>query len=295
MKEEKLAGKVAVITGASRGLGLAIARLYARQGARVVLAARSGNELEQGAAALRAEGWQALAYPCDVTDIEQVEALKRFAINQFGALDIWVNNAAIAGPYGATMDLSPGQFLLVLQVNLNGSYHGSVIAMDHFLKCGRGKLINIVGAGSKRPAANQNAYGSSKAWVRIFSLALARETRESGVGVFTLQPGLMETDLLTDIVTFEKNEKRLRAFMPILIRAGAKKPEIAARKALWLASAATDGRTGLEVRVGSSQAFLAGFLREAVRTLLRLPGRPVRLNIKIIPPASEQENHPSPG
>jgi NAD(P)-dependent dehydrogenase (short-subunit alcohol dehydrogenase family) len=161
------------------------------------------------------------------------------------------------------------------------------MAMRHFLPRKSGKLINILGAGSKKPAPNQNAYGSTKAWIRVFTLALAAETKESGVGVFALQPGLMDTDLLTEVVTFEEHAKRLREFMPFLIRAAGKKPEVAARKALWLASSATDGKTGLDVSVGSRLTFLMGFLREGLRRLLRLQTRPIEMNIKVIPSAFE--------
>ena len=280
-----LKGKVAVVTGASRGLGKAITTLFAREGAQVVLSARSEADIEQNAAALRAEGLEASAFPCDVSDPQQVEGLARFAIEKYGGFDIWVNNAGTAGPYGASLDLSADQFLSVLRTNIFGDYYGSVIAMRHFLPRKSGKLINILGAGSKKPVPNQNAYGSTKAWIRVFTLALASEYKQSGVGVYALQPGLMETELLTEIVTFENHEKRLRGFMPFLIRAGGKKPEVAARKALWLASPATDGKTGLDVRVGSQFSFLIGFLREGLRNLFKLPIRRVEMNIKVIPSA----------
>ena len=286
-----LRGKVAVVTGASRGLGKAIATLFAHEGAQVVLAARSQPDIEQIASGLQAEGFTAVTFPCDVSDPQQIEALARFAIDTYGRFDIWVNNAGVAGPYGATFDLSPEQFLSVLRTNMFGVYHGSRLAMRHFLPRKSGKLINILGAGSKKPAPNQNAYGSTKAWIRVFTLALAAETKHSGVGVFALQPGLMDTDLLTEVVTFQEHEKRLRNVMPMLIRAGGKKPEVAARKALWLASSATDGKTGLDVSVGSSLNFLLGFLREGLLRLLHLPTRPVVMNVKSIPSAFE----PLPG
>ncbi len=280
-----LKGKVAVVTGASRGLGKAITTLFAREGAQVVLSARSEADIEQNAAALRAEGLEAVAFPCDVSVPQQVEGLARFAIEKYGGFDIWVNNAGTAGPYGASLDLSADQFLSVLRTNIFGDYYGSVTAMRHFLPRKSGKLINILGAGSKKPVPNQNAYGSTKAWIRVFTLALASEYKQSGVGVYALQPGLMETELLTEIVTFENHEKRLRGFMPFLIRAGGKKPEVAARKALWLASPATDGKTGLDVRVGSQFSFLIGFLREGLRNLFKLPIRRVEMNINVIPSA----------
>ena len=282
-----LENKVAVVTGASRGLGLAITQLFAHQGAKVVLSARSKKDIEQLAANLRMEGLEASAFVCDVSDPKQVEALARFAIKTYGHFDVWINNAGAAGPYGATLDLSPDQFLSVLRTNIFGVYHGSTIAMRHFLPRKSGKLINILGAGSQKPAPNQNAYGSTKAWIRVFTLALAKEYKGSGVGVYALQPGLMDTDLLTEIVTFKEHEKRLRGFMPFLVRAAGKKPEVAARKALWLASSATDGRTGLDVSLGSRLSFLLGFLREGLRRLFRLPTRPVEMNVKIIPSAFE--------
>ena len=282
-----LNGKVAVVTGASRGLGKAIATLFAQEDAKVVLAARSQKDIEQVATELQTGGHAAVPFTCDVSDPQQVEALAGFAISTYGHFDVWVNNAGVAGPYGATFDLSPEQFLSVLRTNMFGVYHGSRMAMRHFLPRKSGKLINILGAGSKKPAPNQNAYGSTKAWIRVFTLALAAETKGSGVGVFALQPGLMDTVLLTEVVTFKEHQIRLREFMPLLIRAAGKKPEVAARKALWLASSATDGKTGLEVSVGSSLTFLLGFLREGLRRLLRLPSRPVAMNVKAIPSAFE--------
>jgi glucose 1-dehydrogenase len=280
-----LAGKVAVVTGASRGLGKAIARVYALQGASVVLSARTRKDLEQNAAELRAQGCEAAAFVCDVSDLEQVEALARFTIERYGGFDIWVNNAAVAGPYGATLNLSAEDFLTPLRTNIIGTYNGSLTAMRHFLARKSGKLINLLGAGSRKPAPNQNAYGSTKTWIRVFTLALAKEYRGSGVGVFALQPGLMDTDLLGQVVTYTPYEQRLRSAMPLLIRAAGSQPEVPARKALWLASSATDGRTGLELRVGSMLGFLAGFLGEGLRRLLRLPVRPVELDVKIIPSA----------
>jgi NAD(P)-dependent dehydrogenase (short-subunit alcohol dehydrogenase family) len=282
-----LEGKIAVITGASRGLGKAIAQLFAREGAKVVLSSRTQHDIEQNAADLRKEGLEASAFVCDISDPKQVESLARFTIKEYGCFDIWVNNAGIAGPYGATLDLSPDQFLSVLQTNMFGGYYGSMTAMRHFLPRKSGKLINILGAGSKKPVPNQNAYGSTKSWIRVFTLAMAQEYKDSGVGVYTLQPGLMGTDLLTEIVTFEPYGKRLRGFMPFLIRAAGKNPEVAARTVLWLASSASDGKTSLDVSVSSQFTFLFGFLREGFRSLFRLSARPVEMNIKIISSAFE--------
>ncbi len=277
-----LEGKVAIITGASRGLGKSTASLFAREGAKVVLSARSKTDIEGIAASLRSEGCEAVSFPCDVSDPIQIENLARFSLQVYGNFDIWINNAGTAGPYGHTFDIPSDQFLSVLKTNIFGVFYGSSIAMRHFLPRNSGKLINILGAGSRKPAPNQNAYGSTKSWIRVFTLALAEEYKNNGVGVFVLQPGLMETDLLTDITTFAPFEKRLQSFMPFLIHAAGKKPEIAARKVLWLASSATDRKTGLDISVSSPYAFIIGFLREGFRRLFRLPVRPIEMNIQII-------------
>ncbi len=283
----KLDGKVAVVTGASRGLGLAIARLFARQGARVVLSARSEDAIREAAETLRSEGLEAGAFACDVSDRQQVEGLARFALERHESFDIWVNNAGIAGPYGATLNIAPDDFLAVLRTNVFGTYYGSVTAMRHFLRRGSGKLINILGAGDRNPVPNQNPYASSKSWIRAFTLALAKEYKDSGVGVFAFQPGLMETDLLTEVTTYAEYEKRLHRIMPFLIGAIGRQPEEPARKALWLASSATDGRTGLYVRGSSTFRVLAGFLRAGARRLLHLPERKIEIRTRILPSAFE--------
>ncbi len=278
-----LEGKVAVITGASRGLGKAIAEAYAEAGAKVILSARSKIDIERNVSSLKAQGFEAAAFTCDVSDPQQVEALARFAIQTYGQFDIWVNNAGIGGPYGASLDIAPEDFLGVLRTNIFGAYYGSTLAMRHFLPRKSGKLINILGAGDKRPVANQNPYGSTKSWIRVFTLALAKEYKDSGVGVYAFQPGLMDTELLTEVTTFAEHEKRLKSIMPFLIRAIGKSPQVPAHKAVWLASSATDGKTGLYVQAGSSLSILFGFLREGLRQLFRLPARKVEIHTKIIP------------
>jgi len=139
-----LENKVSIITGASRGLGKVTATLFAQEGARVVLAARTRQDIEQIAAGLVSQGYAAVTFPCDVSDPLQIEALANFAIHTYGHFDVWVNNAGVAGPYGATLDLTPEQFLSVLRTNMFGVYYGSSMAMRHFLPRKSGKLINIL-------------------------------------------------------------------------------------------------------------------------------------------------------
>jgi NADP-dependent 3-hydroxy acid dehydrogenase YdfG len=158
--------------------------------------------------------------------------------------------------------------------------------MKHFLAQRSGKLINVLGAGAKSPVPMQNAYGSSKAWVRAFTLALVSETRGSGVGVYAFNPGMVLTDLLTNVQVINGHEERLKKF-PMVVRMIAKPPELPARKALWLASSATDGKTGLVVNMFSPVVMLQGVLREGLRSLFKRPAPPLDIHITSVPPEKE--------
>lgn len=277
-----LAGKVAVITGASRGLGLAIAQTYAQAGAAVVLAARSVDAVQREADALNAAGFRAAAFGCDVGDKAQVDALAAFAVATFGQFDIWVNNAGVAGVYGPTVDVPVPRFEAVIQTNILGAYYGSHAAIEHFLPRKTGKLINLLGRGDDGPVKYQNAYGPSKIWIRSFTLGLAQEYKDSGIGVYAFNPGLVDTDLLRQVDAVAGYEDKLK-FFGTIIRLWANPPAVPAEKALWLASSATDGKTGLVVSVLSKQRLAAGIVRELGRRLRRQPIPETALQITSVP------------
>ena len=157
-----LEGKVAVITGGTRGLGLAIAKAFVNAGAAVVVSSRSQKSVEETVTAMNNAGGRATGIACDVSELDQVQALAEHAIQSLGHFDIWINNAGIYAPYGETAAISPVDFTRVIQTNLMGTYHGSLVAMRHFLARGSGKLINMLGRGDREPAPFQNAYGSSR-------------------------------------------------------------------------------------------------------------------------------------
>lgn len=280
-----LQDKVAVITGGTRGLGLEIARAYAAQGAQVVIASRSQDSVNQALSLLEREGFSAAGIPCQVASREEVERLASFALETFGRLDIWVNNAALSAPYGPTAAIDPEIFEDVLRTNILGVYHGSRIALQIFLGSNQGKLINILGVGERRPRPMQSAYTSTKAWVKSFTRGLADEYKETGIGIFAFNPGLMETDIVQNIQAIQGYESGLKPF--ITVRKLFSQPaEIPARKALWLASSATDGKTGLEVRQMTTGTMLAGMLRFLFDKISGKPQPEIKMNITTIPPAA---------
>jgi pyruvate,water dikinase len=280
-----LQDKVAVITGGSRGLGLAIAKAYTQEGARVVIGSRSSTSIEQAITAIRSQGGQATGQPCDVMDLEQVQSLAQHALREFGRLDIWVNNAGIGAPIGPTIHIPPKYMNEVINTNINGVYNGSWTAMQHFLQQGAGKLINISGRGEKTPTPNFNPYGASKSWIYSFTMALAKEYRHSGVGVFLFQPGLVRSDMMGHLYFIEGYEEELLRIFRVVARLFSLPPHLPSQKAVWLASEATDGQTGLHVNLLRPGTMLKGIGKEMLRIVTRKPVPPLNSKISLVPPA----------
>ena len=280
-----LDGKVAVVTGSTRGLGLGIAQAFAAEGASVMLASRTQQSVDTAVQQFKAAGRNAAGRVIDVGSLEQMNELVQATLQQYGRLDIWVNNAGVAGPYGPTLGFAPETFYQVVQTNILGVYNGTHAVMRHFLAQRNGKLINMLGRGYQGPVAWQNAYGASKAWVRSFTLALAEETKGSGVGVYAFNPGMVLTDLLTDVDVIEGSQHLLKQF-PKVVRMWAKPPEFPARKAAWLASPATDGKTGLMVSCFSPWVLVSGALKEGWRSLLKRPTPPTPVRMHSLPPTN---------
>ncbi|MEJ2262629.1 MAG: SDR family NAD(P)-dependent oxidoreductase [Anaerolineales bacterium] len=284
-----LDGRIAVITGGTRGFGYAVAQAYTHEGAKVVLASRSEEAVQRAVGNLTGAGAGATGIPCDVGDFEQVQALSEHAINSFGRYDIWVNNAGLSAPYGPTADIPVDEFEKVIRTNIFGVYYGSLIALRFYLQNSHtgspfpGKLINILGEGATRPVPMQIAYAASKSWIRNFTLALAKEDKNKDVGIFAFNPGLMETDLLRKVDVISGYQGRL-APLKTVMRMWGKLPDIPAQKAVWLASAETDGRTGLEIKELRFFHILNGALREGFRRLLRRPAPDWEIEVNVIAP-----------
>ncbi len=269
-KRGSLDGRVVVVTGASRGFGFALCSALAKQGARVVLSSRTSGASEAAAAALRREGFEVTAFACDVRDRARVQALGEAAIARYGHLDVWVNNAGTAAPYGPVREVGESEFLTTTRTFIDGVYFGSKTALSHFAER-EGVLVNIVGRGERAPVPLQAAYASAKAWVRNFTLALAAEERGRGLTVLAFQPGLMDTRLVLEPAVLPRYEHRMRSLAIVSGLLGSA-PEIPAET---LAQAIADRRGGY-LAAHPWWWMLAGPLR--LLTGAR-PGRPIHAHL----------------
>ena len=262
--------KTAVITGSSRGLGFAIAKAFAEQGANVVLAARTEETLNSAVAELRNQGYKAEGFVCDTAKLEDVEKLARSAVSTFGRFDIWVNNAGVGAPYGLTMSISPERIKQVVDTNIMGVYYGSHVAMRQFLAQGSGKLINLLGRGDSGPVPYQNPYASSKAWGKNFTKGLAKEYTGTVVEVMAFNPGLVISEMLTQVDVIDGFQDKVLPLNSV-IRFWGNPPEVPAQKVVWMASSATDRRNGLMVNFLSFGQMMLGVGKEIWRWITRAP------------------------
>jgi len=190
--------QVVVITGASSGIGRETALAFGRVGASVVLAARSEADLQEVASQVERLGGRALVVPTDVADWPQVQRLADTAIDHFGRIDTWVNNAAVS-IYATVEQLTPEEIDRVIHVNLLGQIYGMKAAVPHLKRNNGGSLINVASALAERSAPLQAAYCASKHGIRGFSESLRLELARDGsnITVTVIEPSSMNTPLFS--------------------------------------------------------------------------------------------------
>lgn len=243
----KLSGKVALVTGGTRGIGLIVAASLAQAGAQIAICGRSMKSVEEVYGQLSAiPGVQVLGADCDVRDLQQVESFGEQTINRFGKIDIWINNAGILGPYARSADVPAKGWANVIETNLLGTFHGTQVALNAMLPRNDGKIINVIGAGAregKRLPAYMSAYGTSKAAILRFTQITAEEYKESNLSILALMPGFVRTDLMNITPLTPDGEESLKQLDHALERFGTDIMD-AGEMAVHLASRATDGITG---------------------------------------------------
>lgn len=187
-----LKGSIAVITGAGRGLGAALAHGLADAGVSVALCARRQDGLDQVAASLAAKGHKALVEAFDITQRQAAIDFAARVKGELGAPDILINNAGL-GWYKPLLEHSLDELDAVLDVNLKATVLMTRLLLPDMVEAGRGKILNIASDLSKKPLANMAPYVAAKHGVLGFASSLAREVKDKGVRVMTLMPGIMDT------------------------------------------------------------------------------------------------------
>jgi len=253
-----LSGKVAVVTGAGRGIGRGIALGFADVGANVVLAARTASDIEAVAAEVRDKGGRALAVPADARNPEQVAALVDRAVGEFGGIDVLVNNAG--GSFGAPfLDLSHNAWDSVIRENLDSVFLCTRAVVDRMIERGGGSIINVASLAGQVPYPNWSHYGAAKAAVLNLTQTLAVELGPHNIRVNAILPAYVETEFLRQRHEEDPAMRQRRLDMLPIGRFGT--PEDAAAVAVFLASDASRFVTGAQILLSGGLTYLTAELR----------------------------------
>ena len=231
-------GKTVLITGASRGIGAAAAREFARAGARVALLARSAEALSDIGKELGEAGF---AIPCDVSRYWEVEAAVEACVKEFGGLDVMVNNAGAIEPIGGMAGLDPDAWGKVIDINLKGVFNGMRAALPVMLDQGGGTMITVSSGAAHNAVEGWSAYCASKAGAAMLTSSLDLEYRGRGIRAMGLSPGTVATQMQREIQSSGINAvSRLDWSVHI-------PPEWPARALVWMCSDKADDQVGHEV------------------------------------------------
>ncbi len=242
--DRDLTGRRALITGAGRGIGRAIAEEFVRAGAHVAIAARSADQVEEAVAALTASGARALGLLLDVSDPAAVQAAVASIEQQWGGIDILVNNAGVLGPIGRTETNDVDAWLDTVRINLGGCFLCTHACLPGMIQRSAGRIINLSGGGAVSPRPNFSAYGVSKAAIVRFTETLAAEVSGEGIQVNAIAPGAVNTQM-TELAAAAGGAAGAEAGHAVQqLRAGGVDPARPAQLARFLASARSDGITG---------------------------------------------------
>lgn len=236
-----LNGKVALITGASKGIGEAIARFYAAYGAKVVINSRKQEELDIVAKSIREAGGECTGIAANAGDMKACQELVEKVISKYGGLDILVNNAATNPTYGPLLNSEEWAFDKIMNVNVKAPFALANLAHQHMKKGGGGSVVNISSIAGLTPDPGLGLYSVSKAALNMLTKVQAKEWGRDGIRVNTICPGLVKTKFSEGLWSNEDTLKRLVSRLPIA-RMGT--VEEIAGLALYLASPASGYCTG---------------------------------------------------
>jgi NAD(P)-dependent dehydrogenase (short-subunit alcohol dehydrogenase family) len=236
-----LTGRVAIVTGASRGIGQAIAQAFAAAGAQVAISSRKQESLDAVVTEIKKQGGQAIAIAAHTGDSNAVRALVAQTVERFGGVDILVNNAATNPHFGPLLTADEGQWQKILDVNVLGYFRAAQAVVPELQKRGRGKIINMASVAGLRPMPGMGVYSVSKAAVLMLTQTLAQELGPHNIQVNAIAPGVIKTRFSSVLWQTESIARSIQAATP-LGRFG--EVDDLTSAALYLASPASDYMTG---------------------------------------------------
>ncbi len=236
-----LGGKVAIVTGASKGIGEAMARGLAEFGAKVVVSSRKQESVEEVAEAFKADGLEAYGIACHVADPTHQQELIDKTIAHYGRIDILINNAGTNPYFGPIEDMPMSAFQRTLDINLHACLQLSSLAFPHMKKNGGGSIIHISSIEGLHPSAGFAAYNVSKAGLIMLAQNQAAEWGRHNIRVNVICPGLVKTKLSAALWADENNKKKFEEKIPLNRMA---MPDEMAGLAVFLASDASSYMTG---------------------------------------------------
>jgi len=202
---QPLAGKVAIVTGASRGIGKAISILLAQSGSRVVLAARSEPQLKSVSEEISSQNGEALVIPTDLTVDEEMERLVQQTLKEWGSVDVLINNAGF-GKVAPLVKAKVSDWDETFRVNLRAPMFLSKLVLPTMMERGEGSIINISSVSGKSGQANGSAYSASKFGLIGFTQSLYEEVREYGIRVATICPGFVDTPMIPQMRRLDRSK-----------------------------------------------------------------------------------------
>jgi len=197
--EIRLDNKVSVITGGTTGIGLKIAEVFARAGSKIAICSRKESNMESALSHLRNEGLSAYSEMVDVSKRSEIFSFADNVEKEFGGIDIWVSNAGIC-PLYKLVDTPEDVWQTVMDVNIKSVYYGGIVAKEKFTKRGGGVLINAASYTSLMPSVGMGAYSASKAAILSMTKVLAAELAPFHIRVFCYIPGIIETNMTSEII-----------------------------------------------------------------------------------------------
>jgi NAD(P)-dependent dehydrogenase (short-subunit alcohol dehydrogenase family) len=261
----RLAGKAAIVTGGGSGIGRAVARRFAAEGAAVAVADIAAERAKAVAAEIQAEGGRAFAMSVDVSDQQQVQALVDRTVRELGGLDVLMTAAGVLG-FGSVVETEPEEWGRVIGVNLTGTYLCARSAIPRMIERGGGSIVTVSSStGAHDAAPGTAAYVASKGGVAMLTKAMSVDHAREGIRVNAIAPGPTDTPMLGGVMT----PQELRAFGEAMPIGRLAQPEELAAAALFLASDEASYVTGAVFAVDGGQTAKVGMTLDDLGTIAR--------------------------